>query len=270
MSSESPQRPQVDFSAAKLRLLRTARRIFWPHPALYYPFGILRKRGNVLDKSIEFYISGYPRSGNTFAREAFASVNPQVHFRSHRHIPTFILHSLSCGIPGIVLIRRPVDAALSWAIHEKQSLEQTIMYWIDYYTTLLPVRSDLFIVKFEAVTEDFGRVIKQFNARSGLAFSPFEHTPENAAKCFEATEEENRDPRGEIREMRVSRPSKLRKNVKKTFLQKLKGSELLTEEIARADELYDKFLLHALHEAKEKRTSVGFIIRPPEKKEGLK
>lgn len=255
--------PPTSFSATKIRLNRAARRLLWPHPAFYFPFGVLRKRGNVFSRKAKLYISGYPRCGNTFTRTAFLSANPGVEVQSHRHIPTFVIHLMKSGIPGLVLIRNPLDAAVSWAIHENETLEEAIAYWNDYYETLLPVRSQLFLARFEDVTTDFGGVMRAFNKRWGTSYVPFEHTPENAARCFMVTEEEHRQPCGEIREMQVCRPSAPRLLVKQAHLQQLNQSDFLREELARAKDIYETFL-HYRGEG-DRRTSTRLI---PEKADG--
>ena len=248
MSSTPPTR----FSASRIHLNRAARRLLWPRPILYFPFGMLRNRGNVFSKEAELYISGYPRSGNTFARTAFLSVNPGARVQSHRHIPTFDIQAIKRGVPGMVLIRTPLDAAVSWAIHENETLEEALAYWNDFYETLLPFRPQLFLARFEEVTTDFGGVIKALNARWGTSYAAFDHTPENAAKCFQVTEEEHRKPCGEIRECEVGRPSAPRRLVKQTHLQQLNQSDFLREELARAKELYRTFALN-MEEGEEDR-----------------
>lgn len=258
MSSAPPTR----FSATKILLNRAARRILWPSPALYFPFGMLRGRGNVFSREAEVYISGYPRCGNTFTRAAFLLSNPGARLESHRHIPTFVLQSVKNGIPGLVLIRNPLDAAVSWAIHENESLEEALAYWNDFYETLLPVRSELFLARFEDVTTNFGGVMKAFNARWGTSYVPFDHTPENAASCFQITEDDHRKPCGEIREMQVCRPSAPRRLVKEKHLQQLNQSDFLREELARAREIYQTFV-HFRGED-ERRSSTRLV---PEKAE---
>jgi hypothetical protein len=188
------------------------------------------------------YISGYPRCGNTFARTAFLAANPNAKVQSHRHIPTFVLESIRRGVPGLILLRSPLDAAVSWAIHENQTLEEAIAYWNDYYEVLMPVRSQLFVARFEDVTTNFGGVINHFNAKWGTSFTPFDHTPENAALCFRVTEAEHRQPSGEIQEMRVCRPSAERRSVKDAHLSQLNQSGFLRDELARAREMYESFL----------------------------
>lgn len=237
----SPALP-TEFSPGKIVLNRWARRLLWPRPVAYFPFGLLRNRGNVLRRNVHLYISGYPRSGNTFARTAFLSANPGIEIRSHRHIPTFVLQLARNRVPGVVLIRQPLDAAISWAIHENQTLEEAMAYWNDYYQALMPVRSQLFVASFEDVTSDFGGVMRAFNARWRTSYVPFEHTPENAAQCFQVTEEEHRLPSGNIREMQVCRPSESRRTLKEGLLRELAQSNFLKRELASANVLYRSFL----------------------------
>ena len=161
----------------------------------------------------------------------------------------------------MVLIRSPLDAAVSWAIHENQTLEEAIAYWNDYYQTLLPVREELFMARFEDVTADFGAVIKALNRRWGSSFIPFDHTPENAAQCFLMTEEEHRTPGGTIREMQVCRPSPQRRMVKETHLRELSQSPFLREELARAREIYDAFVSYKGKE--ERRASTQLMPEEP-------
>ena len=234
--------PSTSFSATKVLLNRAARHLLWPRPAAYYPFGILRGRGNVFSKKAQMYISGYPRCGNTFAVTAFKSANPEARVMSHHHIPTFVISQVRLGTPGLVLLRNPLDAAVSWAIHENETLEEAIAYWNDYYKVLMPVREHLFIARFEDVTTDFGGVIRAFNGKWGTSYVPFDHTPENAAHCFMVTEQEHTKPNGEIREMQVCRPSPQRRSVKEAHLRQLNQSDFLRDELARSKELYEKFL----------------------------
>jgi len=257
--------PPTKFSAPKIRLKRTARRLLWTRPAAYFPFGILRGRGNVFRKNVDLFMAGYPRCGNTFTRVAFLSANPGVPILTHQCVPSFVLHLAHCEIPGLMLIRNPLDSAVSWAIHQNLSvqepgvvkrftssawhphhdlsLEEAVAFWNDYHETLLPVRSQLFVARFEEVTKDFGAVMKNFNTRWGTDYVPFEHTVENAARCFQVTENEHTMPNGKILEMQVCRPSKKRDIVKETCLDQMEQSSFLREELARAKELYDAFVI---------------------------
>ncbi len=233
--------PSIALPLLKIRARRTVRRILWPRPALYWPVGVVRNRGNVFGSDIHLYISGYPRSGNTFARTAFLMANPGLRIRSHRHIPAFVLRAIELGRPGMLLIRNPLDAAISWAIYQRQTLEQTVAYWNDFHEVLKPVQSDLFFVRYEDVVADFGSVMGAFNRNWGTDYRPFEHTKESAAQCFASIDDEYRSPDGQILEMQVSRPSAQRIPAREELLERLQHSSFLREELARANELYGKF-----------------------------
>jgi hypothetical protein len=218
------------------------RRLTWGRPAVYFPFGILRKRGNVFRSDHELYIGGYPRSGNTFALKAFLSANPGTLVRSHLHIPAFIVQSAKCNWPGMVLVRNPSDAAISWAIYKSEPLRETLGYYIDYYSVLLSLRDTLLFVSFEEVITDFGNVIRTFNSRWGATFVPFQHTPENVSRCVEQIEAEYLDADGKVIESRVPRPSFHRRAQKESLLRQLNRSPVLQKELRRAQELHQMLM----------------------------
>lgn len=220
------------------RLKRMARRLFWPRPSLYAPFSLLRGHGNVLATHYPLYICGYPRSGNTFALKAFQSANPNVLVRSHKHIPAFAVQSVRINMPGMLLIRNPVDAGISWSIFTKKPLWESLAYYNDYYSVLLPYRDELMFVSFEEVISDFGKVTEAFNARWGTDFIAFEHTPKNVARCMKEIESDFLDPiQGRINESRVARPSLHRKSQRQIFLPQL-NHPIARVELKRANELY--------------------------------
>ncbi|MDD4869172.1 MAG: hypothetical protein PHR77_01330 [Kiritimatiellae bacterium] len=222
----------------KIQLKRLARRLFWPRPALYRPLGILRKKGDVFQNDYDLYISGYPRSGNTFSVKAFLLANSDARLRSHKHIPAFIIQSAKWNLPGMVLIRKPIDAAVSWAIYTNTPLYETLVYYTDFYNTLRSCRQRLFFVTFEEVTNDFGKVITDFNARWNTNYVPFRHVPENVAQCISTIEDEYTDSNGAIIESRVARPSVHREPMKEVLLQEFNSSQILQKELFRANEIY--------------------------------
>jgi hypothetical protein len=234
--------PPTEFSLPKILFARAVKRLIWRHPLLYWPVGLLRKRGNVMKRDWDCFMAGYPRSANTFTQMAFLSANPGAKIIAHRHIPAFVLSFTRAGIPGMVLIRKPLDAAISASIFVSWPLEQAVAYWNDYYEALLPVRSQLFIATFEDVTSDFGAVMKAFNSRFGTTFAPFEHTAENAGGCLRLTEDICRKYKGEVLELEVCRPSETRRAIKEAHLKELKQSNFLRLELARANKLYNMFV----------------------------
>lgn len=221
-----------------LLLRRLGRRLFWPWPAFYATLGFLKRGLNVLEDGYQLYIDGYPRSGNTFALKAFLLANPGTRVRSHRHIPTFIMLSIQRNEPGMVLIRKPVDAAVSWAIHQREPLLPALAYYNDYHSVLLRRREQLFFVSFEAATTDFGAVIRSFNEHWGASYAPFDHTPQNVAICLVSIETDCAGRTGEALERGVARPSVWRKPLQEKLLRELNSSPAAQKELRRANELY--------------------------------
>src|SRR5579863_3466138 len=140
-------------------LRRLGRRLVWGHPGLYRRFGIARDRGDCFDASHDLWIEGYPRSANTFAVKSFLAVNPSAKICSHHHIPTFVIQSLRQGKPGMLLLRKPEDAALSWAIFWQECIGECLDYYVDFHRTLLPYVPDLFIVQFDEAITRFDAVV---------------------------------------------------------------------------------------------------------------
>jgi hypothetical protein len=225
------------------QLKRVARHLIWPHPWLYFPFGIVRHGmfANVLARKHAIYICGYPRSGNWFAVKAFLLANPGVSVHSHRHIPTFIVASLQRRIRGIVLIRNPLDAAISWSLFMNRPLHRALQYYVDYYSVLLPYRDQLFIARFEDVTADFGRVTLAFNAHSATAYTCFNHSPKNVALCLSQIDAMFRRRDGSIDEFRVSRPSQARNARKQALVAEALNSPKAQDALRQAQSVYDLF-----------------------------
>ena len=225
------------------RLRRIGRRLVWPRPWLYLPVGILRRGMGwyVFDSKHSVYISGYPRSGNTFAVNAFHMANPGIPLRSHKHIPTFVVVSTRRGTPGMVVIRHPLDASVSWAIYKGKPLHLALQYYEDYYSVLLPYRDRLFIVRFEDVVADFGQVLRAFNARWGTSYNLFVNSPDNIAACMTQIEDESRQPDGSIPESRVARPSQGRSASKQALIAEAGNSPRVREALRRAQGVYDVF-----------------------------
>jgi hypothetical protein len=230
---------------------RVGRAITWSNPLLYRSFGLLRGKGDCFDEAFDLWIDGFPRSANTFALHAFKLANPGARVISHRHVPPFVIRWLHVGKPGIFLLRKPEDAAVSWAIYWSGYLEKCLDYYIDYHRALRPYARHLFIAPFETTTSQFGRVIEQFNRKFGTHYATFNHEPEAVAQCFSRIEDlERHGENGAVHELRVCRPSAQRAGLKPAFLKQLRTSRSLARKLQEANELYAAF-----HPAPALRTS---------------
>jgi hypothetical protein len=171
-------------------------------------------------------IEGFPRSGNTFAVEAFKQAQQdRVRIASHVHLPAQVIRAARWRIPTLVLIREPTDAVVSLLIREPEiALSQALKSYVSFYETLIEYRNAYVLGTFEDVINDYGGLIKQVNAKFGTQFSVFEHTEANITDVFIRCEETNRI-HGKGLETQVSRPSRARNELKKPLRSALTGPE---------------------------------------------
>lgn len=207
---------------------RWLRPILWHSPYLYWAFGILRQKKNILSPGFDLLIDGFPRSANTFAAFAFhAAQRSPVRISSHHHNPAAVIASVQMKKPTLVLLRDPVDAVASWTIFSGYPIGYNLACYINYYKELLPY-SDRFVVgAFEQVTMKFSEVISELNAKFGTRFDLPDHDSIDHAAIFQKIDIVNAETNGGIDEARVSRPSALRQDQKQRVLRLLTQSEFV-------------------------------------------
>ena len=143
--------------------------------------------------------------------EGFDKKRIAVHF----HVPAQVVRAARWQIPTLVLIRKPKDAVLSFAIRDPISVDQALKYYISFYKTVEKYRDAYVLGLFEEVTEDFGQVIKRINDKFGTTFSVFRHDEENVSKVFADMETYARNKFGEtLWERKVHRPSVVKERMK--------------------------------------------------------
>jgi hypothetical protein len=143
-------------------------------------------------------------------------------------------------IPTLVLIRRPKDAVLSFAIRDPISLNLALRYYLSFYETVEAYRGAYVLGLFEEVTEDFGRVIQHLNDRFATTFSPFRHDEQNVEGVLARIERNSRKRFGEASlENKASLPFAAREEKKHVL-----GYELEAPKhrglMARAQAVYDR------------------------------
>jgi len=177
-----------------------------------------RHHGIVLGPETEVVIEGHPRSANSFSVAAFeVAQGRHTAIAHHTHAPGHLLAAVRAGVPAIALIRDPADAVLEFLlIRPALDPEQAVRAWTSFYTTVRPALGRAVLAPFPIVTTDFGRVMRVVNERNGTSFVPFEHTPENQQRCFEAMDAywTGRAGEGREKELRVGRPSEERDRLK--------------------------------------------------------
>ena len=115
----------------------------------------------------------------------------------------------------MVIIRRPRDAVLSFALWGPISVDQALRYYVSFYETVEKYRDAYVLGRFEEVTEDFGQIIRRINEKFGTTFSLFRHDEENVSKVFAGMETRARKLHGEtLGERKVARPSAVRERLR--------------------------------------------------------
>jgi hypothetical protein len=227
-----------------LWIRRIGRRLIWPHPNAYRLVHQMRRRCEWPADDFDLWIDGYPRSANTFTSKLFQLANPKARLRLHTHLPPPIIQNVRDQKPGIFLLRKPEDAAISWAIFWRMRLEPCLDYYIDFHRALRACAPDLFVAPFELVTGDFARVIRQFNQRFGTQYLPPQQESAAAAIAFSLIEDEFRNPAGEVNELTVCRPSPRRQEIKTAMLAQFQLDRPLRKKLQQARELHSTFAHH--------------------------
>ena len=211
-----------------------ARYLVNAYPAVYMPVGRVRHRGRaeyLVTRDTELVIEGCGRAGSTFALFAFLSAQERpVRTAHHTHAAAQVLTAVRWRIPTVVIVREPLDSALSHMARRNISARPALVSWLRYHSRILPVRDRFVAVRFEQVTSDFGAVVEQVNAAFGTSFGVFQHTPENEAAVLAAIERENRERWGEEmtpeRARSLARPTAERAAVKQRLRTQLEAPEL--------------------------------------------
>jgi hypothetical protein len=244
-----------------LWIRRIGRRLIWPHPNAYRLIHRMRRRCDWSIIDFDLWIDGYPRSANTFTLKLFQLANPGARLRPHTHLPPPIIQNVRDKKPGIFLLRKPRDAAISWAIFWRIRLEPCLDYYIDFHRALLTSAPELFVAPFELVTKDFARVIQQFNQRFGTHYLPPQQESAAVSTAFSLIEDDFRNPAGEVNELIVCRPSPRRLEIKTGMIAELQNDCSLHKKLRQAQELHSVFAHH--HYLVNGNASAASRLAPP-------
>src|SRR5215216_282833 len=246
-------RPHLDQNAAAFKVEKWLQIHAGRHPAVYFNLYRLlvainlRTHGDLVravTPDTQLVIEGFPRSGNSFARRAFVLAQKEspgkIRIAHHMHVPAQVVRAARWQIPTLVVIRRPRDAVLSFALWDPISVDQALRYYVSFYETVEKYRDAYVLGLFEDVTEDFGQVIKRINDKFGTTFSLFRHDEANVSKLFAGMEAQARKKYGEtLWERKVQRPAAVREKIKDDIeydLESPKRKRL----IARAEAVYNR------------------------------
>lgn len=104
-----------------------------------------------------FFLTSYPRSGNSYFTNLLKYINPKLKFSSHLHTIASIKIAFLKKIPVYVIIRNPLESVSSWSVMRSNSLsdQNTVDYclkeYISYYQFLNKNRHHLQILIFDGI-----------------------------------------------------------------------------------------------------------------------
>ncbi|MGH2554667.1 MAG: hypothetical protein ACRDHO_02985 [Actinomycetota bacterium] len=227
------------------RVRRRLRALVIRFPGIYIPLMRWRYRSSegagAVRRKTDIVIEGFERSGNSFAVAAFRlAQNRPVRIAHHLHVAGQVVVAHRLGVPALVLIRKPEDAIVSLLFrYPHLSVAQALRSYRRFYEPLVPLRRGLVLARFESVISDFGMVTKRVNEVFRTSFEVFEHSPENAARCFALIEQANRTKygKGEVDEISVARPSGARAEAKARLVSEYR-SPRWSDERRRVEAIY--------------------------------
>ena len=180
------------------------------HPWIYMPLARVWHRDyqdRFIERDTELVIEGFGRSGSTFAVLAFETAQQRrVKTAHHTHAAAQVIVAARRRVPTLVIVRRPMDAALAHMVRRRIPARPALKSWIRYHEHILPYRDRVLATPLESVSSDFGLVTRAINQRFGTAFKEFEHTEENQARIFETIEVGNVKKYGKATDW-VARPT---------------------------------------------------------------
>ena len=243
MQSEKRSRPYADQRQAVFRFEKWLQTHAGKHPAAFYGlYRLARKDGaRVVTPETQLVIEGFPRSANSFARVAFnRAQSEKVRIDNGLHVPAQVIRAARWRIPTLVLIRKPKDAVLSFAVRDPISVEMALGYYLSFYETIEAYRDAYVLGLFEEVTEDFGQVIRRINDRFGTSFSEFRHDERNTEGVFARIERNSRKRFGETSlQNKASLPFAAREKLKREVGYELENPKR-RHLISRAESVYDR------------------------------
>ena len=151
-----------------------------PYRVLYF-FKRINFFSNALNKNHEVFITGFPRSGNTFLTRLTRCLFPGVRLTSHLHTVAALKNAKRLNIKFIVVKRKKLDCIPSLVLKNKRKIISR-----ETYMKLLSDRYDRFydyaeshaalVVDFEELTKNPGLVVKEISSHLGREL-PQEITP---------------------------------------------------------------------------------------------
>jgi len=156
------------------------------------------------------------------------------------HGPFAVIAGLEAHKPGILVIRNPLDATVSYAIMSGHRLFNCIDYYVCYYRPLLRLRTRIFVSDFAVITVSPRQMLQDF-----CKFYRIEELaiPDRLGSiALSVIDEKWAQPNGEINSDSIPRPDTRRMARAQQLRKKFKESRLLTGRLREARQIYEQML----------------------------
>lgn len=191
-------------------------------------------------KGDNFYIDGYPRSGNTYCLTFTKYVLPHAKYAHHLHSLAPLKLALSEKIPTIVLMRHPKECIASLAIlksyynrgfsKNENNIKDLIYNYVSYYTYVLNNFERINLLPFHTVINST-ELLSFFRNKLGISIDLSE---------MQILEIENNyaERQGNKPSERQNLPSEEKKSLKRRFYEQLESQP----DFKNALKLYEQLL----------------------------
>ena len=233
---------------ANLRSLkRWVRGKVWRSPALYRRIFEYRNHGrNQFKNTGSFWVAGFQRSGNTFAGVLIDEVLFPDRVDFHLHGPNSLRICAESGKPGFLVIRKPLEAAISLSIFHQWPLLQALEDYIDLHRFWLRDAPGVPVASFEWFTHHPAELITAAARLADLTLPGSPVTQELLEKVQDRIDGLFTRPDGILDEAQVARPSSFRSGLHNKIEAAARTSTVIQERLATAEALRQQFLNRSL------------------------
>ena len=226
---------------------RCVREVVWRRPALYRRLFELRHNGrDQFRPSGAFWVVGYQRSGNTFAGLLLDELLFPGRVDFHLHVCSSLRIAVNSGKPGVFVLRRPLEAAISVAIFHRWPLIQALEDYIDLHRHWLRDAPEVPVAPFEWFTRSPGAFVNAVAQLSELTLAHDPVTPEVLERVRVRTEALFTAADGFLDECQVARPSVFRSRLQHELSVAARGNVRIQALLATAESLHQEFLLRSI------------------------
>ena len=208
---------------------RRLRQLLEVSPPVYQRFQTWRG-GNFcpVTATTELVISGFPGSGNSFARAAMLFCNPGADIASHGHTWGEVAEGVRLGRPVVFLTREPTDALVSLAIRYGHGWEPrlALVRYARMHERVADYRRSIVVGTFDEATRGVGALTRRVNERFGTHFVEFDDTnAEQVSAVLAHMEGYDANVLGAEAATRGATPSAARDALKVTLRERLEQPE---------------------------------------------